>query len=514
MDRDPPPSETVPGAAPTAYFVDAIPRGYLRPPRIARTLLMHPRQSAQTRPRRPASRSVIKLPQVSYVPSGRHGVARLPAGLLRAGDDCRPHRRGLLAVRAHGREPLLHLGGRGFHLLSSGSSWVWFTATYRTGWPGARCAVRSSARPPYSARGDSYAALLPVSETLGLHWAQGLDLRDPAAFLVSRAHPSSHLLPGRHPPAVRALCCWFAAGADPARARARRAWCSASSGGVGGVPILSRAGRRALADRGELSVPSPPPGRSYSSRGWCWIGWTIAAWRYVWPGCPPARADRLWAGLGGACGQLPADQRLGRFLLDDPEPVQDVLVFLVVALFGKGDLRPGRIIASSWCSLLLSARGRFWGCGIERWGGCCCRSGRTRSTPTRFTSFACCSSVFCCAARARRALLKAVYAAFQLGLSGVSGWRFGCGYFIPRGRTLARLDCQFAPLATWHYLLILPLAPRPRCPAGAQSGRATPVIPTARAFGTPGAALGQAQFPRTADRAPSDGRRGQHRTAR
>jgi enterochelin esterase-like enzyme len=327
---------------------------------------------------------------------------------------------------------------------------------------------------------------LPASETLGLRWAQGVDLSDPAAFVVSvlTLHRTYYVV---DIPLLYALLL----------AATPLALVLLSQGYTPIVLVLSWVLWTAYQFFPEQAdVPWQIAG-NYAFHFSAWqvlfitamvIGYhrdRVAAalhWVPRWPAL-------LLSGLGVAA--LIAIYRGGdtfwRLLpVDDPASLD--VTDLVVALFGKGDLRPGRILAFAvvfvFCYLLVDRLWRLWNRAL---GWLLLPLGQNALYAYAIhVVFVLVAGVVLPPLALTERRPKTAYTALQLGLVGLTWLMIRWRLFAPRGHHW-RAWIATPAVAAIACLIVLPLDPSPTLPGWTRSPAAPPSGDPrmARAFGTP-----------------------------
>ncbi|HZS02131.1 MAG TPA: OpgC domain-containing protein [Chloroflexota bacterium] len=326
---------------------------------------------------------------------------------------------------------------------------------------------------------------LPVSELLGLRWAQGVDLSDPAAFVVSvlTLHRTYYVV---DIPLLYALLL----------AVTPLALVLLSQGYTPVVLVLSWGlwgGYQFFPEQAD--VPWPIAG-NYAFHFSAWqvlfitamvIGYhrdrVAAALRWVprWPAL-------VVSGLGVAA--LVAIYRGGDAfwrMLPVEDPASLDVTDLVVTLFGKGDLRPGRLVAFAvvfvFCYLLVDRLWRAWDRAL---GWLLLPLGQNALYAYAVhVVFVLLVGIFLPPLALTERWLRTVYTALQLALVGLTWLMIRGRLFLPRGRPW-RAWIATPAAATVACLLVLPLDPSPTLPGWAR-GPAPPAGDprVARAFGTP-----------------------------
>jgi enterochelin esterase-like enzyme len=326
---------------------------------------------------------------------------------------------------------------------------------------------------------------LPVSETLGLRWAQGVDLSDPAAFVVSvlTLHRTYYVV---DIPLLYALLL----------AATPLALVLLSQGYTPVVLVLSCVLWAAYQFFPEQAdVPWQIAG-NYAFHFSAWqvlfitamvIGYhrdrVAAALRWVprWPAL-------LLSGL--ALAALVAIYRGGDAfwrMLPVEDPASLDVTDLVVALFGKGDLRPGRLLAFAivfvFCYLLVDRLWRLWDRAL---GWLLLPLGQNALYAYAVhVVFVLLVGILLPPLALTERWLRTAYTALQLGLVGLTWLMIRWRVFVPRGRHW-RAWIATPAAAAIACLIILPLDPSPTLPGWARSPAPPAGDPRmARAFGTP-----------------------------
>jgi enterochelin esterase-like enzyme len=327
---------------------------------------------------------------------------------------------------------------------------------------------------------------LPVSELLGLRWAQGVDLSDPPAFVVSvlTLHRTYYVV---DIPLLYALLLALTPLALVLLSQGYTALLLALSWLLWGAYQLFPE---------QADMPWPIAG-NYAFHFSAWQALFVTGTALGYHRARVAAALRpvpRWPALvlaAGAFGLLVALYQGGDALWR-ALPVGDPAAFdgtdLVVLLFGKGDLRPGRLLAFA----LVFAFGYLL---VDRlWRPLHAALGWLLLPLGQHALYAYSVHVVCVAvvgallpplALPERAL-KTVYAALQLGLVGLTWVLIRWRVCLPRERHW-RTWLAVPALAAVACLVILPLDPTPTLPGWQQ---AAPYPPPgdprlARAFGTP-----------------------------
>jgi enterochelin esterase-like enzyme len=326
---------------------------------------------------------------------------------------------------------------------------------------------------------------LPLSEVLGLRWAQGVDLSDPAALVVSvlTLHRTYYVV---DIPLLYALLL----------AATPLALVMLSQGYTALLLTLSWllwAAYQLFPDQAD--VPWPIAG-NYAFHFSAWqvlfltalvIGYhrdrVAAALRWVprWPAL-------LVSGLAFAA--LIALYRAGDTvwrLLPVEDPAALDVTEILVALFGKGDLRPGRLlafaVAFAFCFLLVD---RLWRPLFRVSGWLLLPLGQhalyAYSVHVVFVALAGLLPPLTLS----EARLKTVYAVIQLGLVVVTWLMIRWRVLLPRGRHWPAWIATPA-VAAIACLFVLPFDPTPTMPGWDQAVESAPSGDPrmARAFGTP-----------------------------
>jgi enterochelin esterase-like enzyme len=327
---------------------------------------------------------------------------------------------------------------------------------------------------------------LPLSEIAGLRWAQGVDLSDPAAFVVSvlTLHRTYYVV---DIPLLYALLL----------AATPLALVLLSQGYTAALLLLSWllwGAFQFFPDQAD--VPWPIAG-NYAFHFSAWqalfltamvLGYhrdrVAAALRWVPRGPALVVSGLLFAGLivvyrGG--------DAIWRLL-----PVEDPATFdvtdLIVALFGKGDLRPGRLLAFAvvfvCCYLLVD---RFWRPFNRVLGWLLLPLGQNALYAYSIhVVFVALVGLFLPPLTLSQNGLKTAYTVLQLGLVGLTWLLIRWHVFLPRERHW-RAWIATPAAAAIACLLVLPLDPTPTMPGWDQATEMAhagdPRV--ARAFGTP-----------------------------
>ncbi|HLI27220.1 MAG TPA: OpgC domain-containing protein [Chloroflexota bacterium] len=344
---------------------------------------------------------------------------------------------------------------------------------------------------------------LPASELLGLPWAQGVDLSDPAAFVVSvlTLHRTYYVV---DIPLLYALLLGITPLALVLLHEGRTGLLLGLSWGLWAL-------YQVFPDQADM--PWPIAGNyAFHFSAWQALYFTAvvlgyhrarisAALRDIprWPALVIAgtaflllvdvyrRGDALWR-------LLPAD-RLG-----------DDVTELFVLLFGKGDLRPGRLLAFAvvfaFSYLVVD---RLWAPLHRLFGGLLLPLGQNAlyaySLHVLFVGLYGALALWLPPLTASERLLKTFYTAVQLGLVALT-------WAAIRARVLldAARDWRFAlgapAAAALACLLVLPLDPTPTLPGWghAAAEAAAPADPRlARVFGTPVPREGSRRVPEFAE---------------
>ncbi len=331
---------------------------------------------------------------------------------------------------------------------------------------------------------------LPLSEMLGLPWAQGVDLSDPAAFVVSvlTLHRTYYVVD------IPLLYVLLLATAVPALVLLSQ-----------GYTVLLLVGSWVLWAAyqffpDQADVPWAIAG-NYAFHFSAWqvlfvtamvLGYhrelVAAALRWV----PRGPALLL---SGAAFAALVELYRLGdavwrRLPVQDPSSLD--VTEIIVALFGKGDLRPGRLLAFAivfvFCYLLVD---RFWGLWSRALGWLLLPLGQSAlyaySIHVLFVIAVALAVSWLPYVPGSERALKSFHTAIQLGLIGLTWLMIRWQVLMPRRRRWPLWVGSTAALAV-ACLIVLPLDPTPTLPGwGAGPAEAASAVDprVARAFGTP-----------------------------
>ncbi|HLH26013.1 MAG TPA: OpgC domain-containing protein [Chloroflexota bacterium] len=326
---------------------------------------------------------------------------------------------------------------------------------------------------------------LPVSEALGLRWAQSVDLGDPAAFVVSvlTLHRTYYVV---DIPLLYALLL----------AVTPLVLILLSQGYTPVVLALSWALWAAYQFFPEQAdVPWQIAG-NYAFHFSAWQALFVtaivmgyhrerlaAALRWV-PRWPALIVSGL--GVAGLIAIYRAGDAFWRMLpVDDPASLD--VTDLVVALFGKGDLRPGRLLAFAlvfvFAYLLVDRLWRPWN---RLLGWLLLPLGQNALYAYAVhVVFVLLVGVLLPPLPLSARRLQTAYTALQLALVGLTWLMIRWRLFLPRARHW-RAWIAMPTAAAIACLLVLPLEPLPSLPGAARSPAPPAADPRmARAFGTP-----------------------------
>jgi enterochelin esterase-like enzyme len=331
---------------------------------------------------------------------------------------------------------------------------------------------------------------VPLSEMLSLPWAQGIDLSDPAAFVVSvlTLHRTYYVVD------IPLLYALLLAAAVPALVLLSQGRTTL----VLGFSWVLWAAYQFFPDQADV------PWQIAGNYAFHFSAWQVLFITAMVLGYHRERVAAALAGVprwpalvvsGVVFAGLVQLYRLGdavwrRLPVEDPSTLD--VTEIIVALFGKGDLRPGRIIAFAIVFIFLYLLvDRFWGLWNHTLGWLMLPLGQSAlyaySVHVVFViAIALILSWLPMLPGTERGL-KTLHTLIQLALIGLTWLMIRWQVFMPRGRNWPLWVGSTAALA-FACLIVLPLDPTPSLPgwgAGVVEAASSADPRVARAFGTP-----------------------------
>jgi enterochelin esterase-like enzyme len=331
---------------------------------------------------------------------------------------------------------------------------------------------------------------LPLSEMLGLPWSQGVDLSDPAALVVGilTLHRTYYVVD------IPLLYALLLAVTPLALVLLSQGYTAL----LLGLSWTLWAAYQFFPDQAD--VPWPIAGNyAFHFSAWQVLFVTAMVLGYHHHRISAAvRWIPRWPALllsGVAFAVLVEVYRRGEAiwrLLPVQDPSTLDATEILVALFGKGDLRPGRLLASAVVFVFLYLLvDRLWQPFNRVLGWLFIPLGQKAlyaySLHVVFVALIGIAAMLLPAPAMSERALKTVHTLVQLGLVGVTWLMIRWGIFLPRRRNWA-LWIAVPATAAVACLIVIPLDPTPNLPgwATAEAQAASAVDPrVARAFGTP-----------------------------